>query len=81
MSEVGDLNKDYKYGFSTDIDSETIKKGLTEETIRVISQKKEEPQWMLDSRLKAFEHWKTLEEPKWANLDYEKIKLPGHFLL
>ena len=73
MSEVGDLNKDYKYGFSTDIDSETIKKGLTEETIRVISQKKEEPQWMLDSRLKAFEHWKTLEEPKWANLDYEKI--------
>ncbi|MGL4412087.1 MAG: Fe-S cluster assembly protein SufB [Bacteroidales bacterium] len=69
---------DYKYGFVTDIETEVIPVGLNEEVIRLISSKKEEPQWLLDFRLKAFEYWKTLEMPKWAHLtipeiDYQSI--------
>jgi Fe-S cluster assembly protein SufB len=65
--------EEYKYGFVTDVDQETIPPGLSEEVIRVISAKKEEPEWMLEWRLKAYRHWLTLEEPTWANIDYEVI--------
>ena len=58
----------YKYGFATDIES-----GLDENSIRFISAKKDEPQWMLDWRLEAVERWKTMEEPDWARVEYDKI--------
>ncbi|SUB78056.1 Fe-S cluster assembly protein SufB [Porphyromonas macacae] len=64
---------EYKYGFTTDIQTETIAKGLNEDTIRLISQKKEEPQWLLDFRLKAFRHWQTMKCPTWAHLDIPEI--------
>jgi Fe-S cluster assembly protein SufB len=64
---------DYKYGFVTDIEADEAPRGLSEDTIRFISAKKEEPQWMLDWRLKAFRHWLKMEEPKWANVKYEPI--------
>ncbi|KQT83597.1 Fe-S cluster assembly protein SufB [Aurantimonas sp. Leaf443] len=63
----------YKYGFETLIEMDVAPKGLTEETIRLISAKKDEPQWMLDWRLEAFERWKTMESPSWARLDYPEI--------
>ncbi len=63
----------YKYGFSTSIEMESIPKGLNEETIRLISAKKEEPAFMLEFRLKAFEKWKTMTEPTWANVDIAPI--------
>ena len=63
---------DYKYGFTTDIESDTIPKGLNESVIRLISTKKEEPEWLLNYRLKAFETWKKMEEPDWANIKYSK---------
>ncbi len=66
-------NNDYKYGFVTDIDTEIIHRGLDEETIRIISAKKEEPDWMLEFRLKAFRHWQTLEMPTWAHLNIPPI--------
>lgn len=69
---------DYKYGFVTDIDTEVIHRGLDEETVRIISAKKNEPEWLLEFRLKAFRHWQTLEMPTWAHLsippiDYQDI--------
>ena len=64
---------DYKYGFVTDIENELIPKGLSEDTVRLISAKKEEPEWMLDFRLKAFAYWQTLEMPEWAHLFIPKI--------
>jgi Fe-S cluster assembly protein SufB len=67
------LNKEYQYGFVSDIESETLPPGLNENIIRIISKKKDEPQWLLDWRLKAFELWKKLPEPSWANVRYEKI--------
>ncbi|WP_339758942.1 Fe-S cluster assembly protein SufB [uncultured Hoeflea sp.] len=63
----------YKYGFETVIESDTAPKGLTEDTIRMISAKKNEPEWMLEWRLDAFKRWLTLEEPTWARVDYPKI--------
>ena len=63
----------YKYGFTTNIESEKAPKGLCEETVRYISAKKDEPQWMLDWRLGAFERWKTMEEPTWAMVKYPAI--------
>ncbi|MEN0088232.1 MAG: Fe-S cluster assembly protein SufB [Pseudomonadota bacterium] len=63
----------YKYGFSTDIESEKAPKGLSEEVIRFISAKKDEPQWMLDWRLEAYERWKTMEAPDWARVEYPEI--------
>tara|TARA_B100000401_G_scaffold406770_1_gene322513 strand:- start:71 stop:1522 length:1452 start_codon:yes stop_codon:yes gene_type:complete len=65
---------DYKYGFVSNIDSELAKKGLTEETIRFISGKKNEPEWLLDWRLKAFKIWEKMEEPEWAHISYPKPK-------
>lgn len=69
---------DYKYGFVTDIDTDVIHRGLDEETIRIISAKKHEPEWLLEFRLKAFRYWQTLEMPQWALLkippiDYQDI--------
>jgi Fe-S cluster assembly protein SufB len=64
---------DYKYGFTSNIETELIPKGLNEDTIRLISSKKEEPQWMLDWRLGAFRHWETLKEPKWPNVKYPPV--------
>lgn len=64
---------DYKYGFVTDIETETIAKGLSEDVVRLISAKKEEPEWMTEYRLKAYRHWKTLSMPKWAHLDIPEI--------
>jgi len=64
---------DYKYGFVTDIETETIPKGLSEDVVRLISAKKEEPEFMLEWRLKAFRHWKTMTMPKWAHLIIPEI--------
>lgn len=66
--------KDYEYGFTTDIDTEYFPKGLNEDIIRRISKIKKEPDFMLEFRLKAYRHWLTLEEPEWAKLEYEKPK-------
>ena len=64
---------DYKYGFTTDIETEIIPKGLNEDVIRLISAKKGEPDWLLDFRLKAYRHWTTLTMPRWAHLDIPDI--------
>jgi Fe-S cluster assembly protein SufB len=66
-------SSDYKYGFTSDIDSDVLPPGLTEETILFISAKKEEPEFMLEYRLKAFRYWKTMKEPHWAHLHYPEI--------
>ncbi|KAA0970548.1 Fe-S cluster assembly protein SufB [Aureimonas fodinaquatilis] len=63
----------YKYGFETQIEMDVAPKGLNEDIIRLISSKKQEPEWMLEWRLKAFERWKTMENPGWARLDYPEI--------
>jgi Fe-S cluster assembly protein SufB len=62
----------YRYGFVTDIEADTIPKGLSEEIIRIISRKKGEPQFMLDWRLKSYRHWLTMQEPEWANVTYNR---------
>lgn len=69
------INEDYKYGFYTDIETEEFPKGLNEKVVRLISKKKNEPSWLLDFRLKAYAHFLTLEEPKWAKLQIPKIDL------
>lgn len=74
MKIVEDLTQsEYKWGFVTDIEADEAPKGLNEGTIRFISAKKNEPEWMLEWRLKAFRHWQTLEEPKWPKVKYEPI--------
>ncbi|WP_273725146.1 Fe-S cluster assembly protein SufB [Brucella gallinifaecis] len=74
IDQVRGLDVDqYKYGFETTIESEKAPKGLNEDIIRFISAKKEEPEWMLEWRLKAYERWLTMEEPSWARVDYPKI--------
>ena len=65
-------NQEYKYGFVTNLESEQVPKGLSEETIRIISAKKEEPQWLLDYRLNAYKIWLEMKEPEWAHVHYEK---------
>jgi Fe-S cluster assembly protein SufB len=67
------VKEPYKYGWSTDIESELAPKGLNEDIIRLISEKKGEPDWMLEWRLKAYRHWTTLQEPSWANVSYAPI--------
>ena len=67
------VNQPYKHGFVTDIESDVAAKGLNEDTIRLISTKKREPEWLLEFRLKAFRHWLTLTPPEWANVKYPKI--------
>jgi Fe-S cluster assembly protein SufB len=76
LNEV--TSAEYKYGFVTDIETDVIAKGLTEDVVRLISAKKEEPEWMLEFRLKAFRHWQTMKMPSWAHLtipeiDYQEI--------
>ncbi len=66
-------NREYKYGFVTDIEADTIPRGLNEEIIRMISAKKQEPEWMLQWRLKAFKYWLTMKEPTWPNVHYPPI--------
>lgn len=71
-NQYDDLSKltsgDYKYGFTTDVPTDIVEKGLNEDTIRLISEKKGEPEWLLDFRLKAYRHWLTMKMPKWAKL-------------
>ena len=57
---LDNIDGEYKYGFTTDIETETIARGLNEDVIRLISAKKEEPEWLLERRLKAFRHWQTM---------------------
>lgn len=66
-------SSEYKYGFTTEIDTETLGKGLTEETVRLISAKKGEPEWMLEYRLEAFRAWQKMEQPDWAHLNIPPI--------
>ena len=67
------LEKEYQYGFVTDIESETLPPGLNEKVIKTISLKKKEPKWLLDWRLKAYRHWLKKKEPDWANINYPEI--------
>jgi Fe-S cluster assembly protein SufB len=67
------VNQPYKHGFVTDIETEAVAKGLNEDVIRLISKKKNEPEWLLEFRLAAYRHWLTMEEPAWANVSYPKI--------
>ena len=64
---------EYKYGFVSDVETEMIGKGLNESVIRLISQKKEEPEWLLEFRLKAYRHWLTMKMPTWAKLEIPLI--------
>jgi len=81
MSEEKENNKileevtssEYKYGFVTDIETELAPMGLNEDIVRLISQKKNEPEWLLEYRLKAYRHWITIEEPDWALLNHPLI--------
>lgn len=75
QNSVSDLLEDnqYKYGFTTDVESDTFAKGLNEDVVRAISKKKNEPEFMLNFRLKAFEKWKTMKEPAWPNVHYPPI--------
>ena len=66
-------NSEYKYGFTSDIETDTLPPGLDEDVIRFISAKKNEPEWLLEYRLEAFRYWQTLEPPKWAHLDIPPI--------
>ncbi len=72
--QIEDLaNQEYKYGFYTDVEADSLPPGLNEETIRFISAKKKEPEFMLQWRLKAYKHWLTMTEPKWPNVHYSPI--------
>ncbi|WP_306257230.1 Fe-S cluster assembly protein SufB [Pararhizobium sp. IMCC21322] len=74
IEQVKEIDVDkYKYGFVTDIEMELAPKGLSEDIVRFISAKKDEPEWMLEWRLDAYRRWKTMEEPTWARVDYPKI--------
>jgi Fe-S cluster assembly protein SufB len=66
-------NREYKYGFVTDIEADAAPRGLSEDIIRFISAKKKEPAWMLEWRLKAYRYWITMEEPTWPNVHYPPI--------
>ncbi len=66
-------NREYKYGFVTEVESEAIPKGLSEDIVRLISQKKNEPEWLLEWRLKAYRLWLTMKEPTWQNVKYDPI--------
>ena len=66
-------NSEYKYGFTSDIDTDIVPPGLSEDVIRYISEKKEEPEWLLEFRLKAYRHWLTLKMPTWAHLNIPEI--------
>ena len=65
--------KKYEYGFTTDVHTDIIEKGLSEDVVRLISQKKEEPDWLLNFRLSAYRYWLTMEEPTWGHLKMPEI--------
>jgi Fe-S cluster assembly protein SufB len=67
------VNREYQYGFVTDVEADTIAPGLSEDVIRLISSKKDEPAWLLDWRLKGYRRWLTMKEPHWPNVSYEPI--------
>ena len=67
------VNQPYRHGFVTDIESDVVPKGLSEDVIRLISEKKNEPDWLLEFRLQAYRHWLTMSEPAWPNVKYPKI--------
>ena len=67
------LRGEYRHGFVTDIESDTVPPGLDEDVIRLISRKKHEPSFMLEWRLKAYRHWLTMKEPQWAHLHHQPI--------
>jgi Fe-S cluster assembly protein SufB len=71
------VNQPYKHGFVTDIESDVVAKGLSEDVIRLISEKIGEPEWLLEFRLKAYRHWLTMTEPTWPNVKYPKIDFQG----
>lgn len=74
MSDVKSLaDREYKYGFVTDIEADVLPKGLNEDIIREISRRKEEPDWLLEWRLKAYRHWLTMREPRWPNVTYTEV--------
>src|ERR1700737_712891 len=66
-------DREYRAGFVTDIESESVAPGLSEDVIRLISAKKKEPEWLLEWRLKAYRHWLTMREPSWQNVHHEAI--------
>jgi Fe-S cluster assembly protein SufB len=68
------IGEEYKYGFSTDVEYEDFPKGINEDVVRLISEKKDEPEWMTEFRLKAYRAWTEMEEPEWFNATYEKPK-------
>ena len=67
------INREYQAGFVTEIEADALPRGLSEETVRLISAKKNEPEWLLEWRLKAFRRWQQMSEPRWANVEYAKI--------
>ena len=71
------VNREYQYGFVSDIESDTVAKGLSEDVVRLISSKKGEPQWLLNWRLKAYRRWLTMKEPHWPNVTYPPIDYQG----
>src|SRR5436305_5139028 len=66
-------NREYKYGFFTDVEQEAIPRGLSEDVVRLISAKKGEPDWLLEWRLKAYRVWVTMNEPEWGNVKYGPV--------
>ncbi|MBR6455611.1 MAG: Fe-S cluster assembly protein SufB, partial [Prevotella sp.] len=67
----------YEFGFTTDVQTEIIEKGLNEDVVRLISAKKNEPEWLLEFRLKAFRHWLTMKQPDWAHVTLPEIDYQG----
>ena len=77
--EIAELaNQSYKFGWTSNVESDTIARGLNEDVVRFISAKKEEPEWLLEWRLKSYRHWLTLTEPSWANVSYPAINYQDH---
>ena len=81
VEKVQALAGNYKYGFTTDVETEYAPKGLNEDIVRLISAKKNEPEWLLEWRLDAFERWKAMPEPEWAMVSLSAHRLPGSVLL
>ena len=69
------VNQPYQHGFVTAIEAETAPKGLNEDIIRLISSKKGEPEWLLEFRLKAYQHWLTMTPPQWANVQHTPVEI------
>jgi len=77
--EIAELaNQSYKFGWTSNVESDTIARGLNEDVVRFISAKKEEPEWLLEWRLKSYRHWLTMTEPSWANVSYPAIDYQDH---